>query len=223
MPSSAQQVVVPVLAVDVVEHGARRIGRIGGVDPAFGQPPEQKAVDGAEGQLAALGGGSGTFDLVQQPGELGGREIGVDQQAGPRLDQLAVATLAQLPAALGGAPVLPDDRPVDRLARGPVPEDDGLALVGDADGGDGAGGEACLGQGFAGDREGIPPDDLGVMLDPAGTWIVLLELALAGGDRPTVPIEDQSAGAGGALVERQDVTRRGHGCSPVSPAAPGMS
>ena len=36
-------------------------------------------------------------------------------------------------AALGGAAVLPDERPVHRLAARRVPGDDGLALVGDPD------------------------------------------------------------------------------------------
>ena len=56
MRKSREQVLVPVLAVDVEEHGARCVGRVGGVDRAAGQAPEQEPVDRAERQLAALGG-----------------------------------------------------------------------------------------------------------------------------------------------------------------------
>ena len=44
-----------------------------------------------------------------------------------------MAGAAQLVAARGGAPVLPDERVVDRLAGRRVPGDHGLALVGDPD------------------------------------------------------------------------------------------
>ena len=50
-----QQLVVPVLAVDVEEHGARGVARVGGVHRAAGEPPQQERIDGAERQLAALG------------------------------------------------------------------------------------------------------------------------------------------------------------------------
>ena len=54
-------------------------------------------------------------------------------EPGPLADQRLVPGLAQLVAARGGAPVLPDERAVDRLAGRRVPGDDGLALVGDPD------------------------------------------------------------------------------------------
>ena len=55
MPKQREQLVVPVLAVDVEEQGARGVGRVGRVHRAAGQAPEQEAVDRAEGELAALG------------------------------------------------------------------------------------------------------------------------------------------------------------------------
>src|SRR5207244_11465518 len=51
-------------------------------------------------------------------------------------DRLLVPAAAQRSAGVGGAAILPDDGVVDRLAGRAVPHDRGLALVGDADGGD---------------------------------------------------------------------------------------
>jgi hypothetical protein len=134
-----QEPVVPVLAGDVEEHGAAGVRRIGGMHPAAGQPPEEEAVDGAAGELAAPRPGAGTGHVVEQPLDLGGGEIGVDHEPGRGLDVRLEALGHQLAAQRGRAPVLPDDGIVDRPARGPVPDDGGLALVGDADGGDGGG------------------------------------------------------------------------------------
>ena len=56
--------------------------------------------------------------LAQQPLELRRREVRVGNEPGARTNQLGV----ELAAALGGAPVLPDDRGRDRLAGRAVPE-----------------------------------------------------------------------------------------------------
>src|SRR3546814_2669028 len=50
--------------------------------PAAGQPPQQEAVDGAEGELATLGALPCARHVVEQPGDLGAGEVGVEQQAG---------------------------------------------------------------------------------------------------------------------------------------------
>ena len=50
-----EQSLVPLPGPDVVELGAGGIGRVGGVQPAAGQPEQQEAVDGAEAHLARFG------------------------------------------------------------------------------------------------------------------------------------------------------------------------
>ena len=77
-----EQLVVPGIVADVVQQGARGIAGIGDMHLAAGEPPEQETVDGAEGQLTCLGAGAGARHIVQQPGDLGAREIGIEQQAG---------------------------------------------------------------------------------------------------------------------------------------------
>ena len=74
-----------------------------------GELEQQPAVDGAEGQLAALGALARAWHVVEQPGEFGRRKIRIEQQAGARGDLVFEPGGAQRLAGSGGAPVLPDD------------------------------------------------------------------------------------------------------------------
>ena len=132
----AQQIVVPRALGDVVEQRAAGVGGVGGMHAAAGEPPDEKAVDGAEGEVAGLRQRAGAGHVVEQPGDLGGGEVGIEQQAGLGGDGRLVAGILEGAAHLGGAPVLPDDGAMDGLAGAAIPDQAGLALVGDADGGD---------------------------------------------------------------------------------------
>ena len=66
-----QQFIVPLIGVDVEQHGAAGIADVGGVAPALGQLPDQPAVHRAKSQIASLGGGAGAGHVVQQPLQLG--------------------------------------------------------------------------------------------------------------------------------------------------------
>jgi hypothetical protein len=114
------------------------------MDRAAGEPPKEKGIDGAEGELAALRPVPGAGHVVEDPGGLGAGEVGVEEEAGlPRHRGLVPGRL-QPGAELGRAPVLPDDAPMHGLSGGAVPDDRGLALVGDADRGDVGGGRSGL-------------------------------------------------------------------------------
>src|SRR3569623_12359 len=112
---------------------------------------------------------------------------------------------AQFVAQARGAPVLPHDGVVNRLPGAPVPHHRGLALVGDADGGDVAPRQAGLGDGLGGDAELRRPDLVGVVLDPARLREDLTEFLLRDGLDPACVIEHDRAGTGGALIEREHV------------------
>ena len=93
-----------------------------------GQLEEEPGVDRAEHRAARR---PSTFRSSHSIFVAG--EVGVEDEAGPLADEALAPRGAQLVAALGRAAVLPDQRPVDRLAVCRVPGDDGLALVGDPD------------------------------------------------------------------------------------------
>src|SRR5205807_9188817 len=124
---------VPDVRRNVVKRGARRIGGVGRVPAATRRPPQKKAVDRAEGQLAALRSAPGARHVIENPGDLGGGEIGVEQE--PRLAPhwLLGAGGFERGTVGRGAPVLPDDGAGNRLAARALPDHRRLALVGDAE------------------------------------------------------------------------------------------
>ena len=148
-----------------------------------------------------MGGGDvRTLDMVEDPADLGGREVGVNHQPGAAPDLLGAAKLPQLGTERLAAPVLPDDRVVDGLAGAAVPDHGGLALVGDADGLDVARGQPGLGDGLAGGGELRLPDFFRVVFYPAGLGVDLAELALRHRDNLSGIVEHDAARAGRALV-----------------------
>src|SRR5688572_24793727 len=110
---------------------------------------------------------------------------------------------AQALASFGRAPVLPDDGGRHGFAARALPQHRGLTLVGEADRGEVLWSRAGLRQRLLDGRELRRPDFPRVMLDPAGLREVLFELALRDGDDVAVVIEQDRAGTGGALIERQ--------------------
>src|SRR5580658_2339394 len=112
--------------------------------------PDEPTVDSAEGQLSSLGAGTGATNVVENPGDFCGGEIRIENEAGLVRYGVTGAACFQGCACRGGAAVLPDDGRMDRLAGCAVPHDNGLALVGDADGRHVAGARACLAQSLDG-------------------------------------------------------------------------
>ncbi len=88
-----------------------------------------------------------------------------------------------------------------------VPDDGGLALVGDADGRQVGRKQSPLRQRFGDDRLRATPNLLGVVLHPSLLRIDLLVLLLGRRHDSHVPVKHDEAGAGGPLVNRPDVTR----------------
>ena len=96
---------------------------------------------------------------------------------------------------------MPDDGIVDRLAGGLLPDDGGLALVGDAHRGDVFGIDVGLFESAGNDFLDAFPDFHGIVLDPAGLGIDLLVFFLIDADDLAGMIEDHKAGAGRALID----------------------
>src|ERR1700730_16657428 len=113
-------------------------------------------------------------------------------------------------AMLRSAPVLPDDGIVDGLARRALPDEGGLALIGDADTGDCRGRKTGLAEDLAHRGKRRLPNLLGIMLDPAGSREDLPEFLLTDIDRRKIRSEDDSAGRRRALVDDENMPSHGH-------------
>ena len=176
--------------------------------------PDQPAVDGAEQQFAIAGALAAAFNVVEDPFQLGAREVRVGDQTGGLADVLLMAVAFELFADLGTASALPNDRVVDGTAADFVPHNGGFALVSDTNGGHLVMMQTGLCQGFNHYGTLGGENFHRVVLNPAGLRVVLLELTLCGANHVGVTIKDDRSRAGGALVQRNDVVlilNVGHG------------
>ena len=214
----SQQFLVPVLCVQVEQHGARGIAHIGGMHPRATltacELPQQPTVHRAKRQIALPCQGARARHMVEQPFEFGARKIRVDHQPGFVPHQLLQAARAKFGAQCFSAPVLPHDGVVQRLPRVPVPQHGGFTLVGDAYGRDVFRTQPSLRQSILGCGELAGPNLIGIMLHPAGLRKNLPELALCRGHRATLEVEHDGAGTGGALVQGEQVSGCLHGRHP---------
>ena len=155
--------------------------------------PDEPTVDGAKGQSTLPCEGAGAFDVFEQPRNFGGGKIGVDNETGFAADGGRVTGGLEAVTILSGAAVLPHDGVMDGFAGLAIPEEGGLALIGDADGGDLFGGELGLFQrSFGGGELGFP-NRLGIMFHPAGLWEDLRKLLLCHGLHTSGVIENNRA------------------------------
>ena len=88
---------VPVEGVEVHELGAAGVGDVGGVEAAFdaaGEVPEEEGVDVAEEEVADFGAVAGSFDVVENPGDLEAGEVGGEGEAGLFAEAVLAAVCA---------------------------------------------------------------------------------------------------------------------------------
>jgi hypothetical protein len=146
-------------------------------------------------------------------------KYGIEQETGAGAEERLEFFLFQLGAKRRRAAVLPDDGGRERLAGGAVPEQGGLALVGEADGGDVVAGEAGVAQREFGRAACGLPQIARVVFDPAGAGKMLREFLLGAGARPAAMVEDDGTRGRGALVERQNEAGHGFKGSPSGAAS----
>jgi hypothetical protein len=139
---------------------------------------EQKALDRSEAELPALGATARAGEVSEQPGELGGAEIGVEEEAGLVPDHGLEPRSPQALAVGRRAAVLPDDGVREQPPAVPLPEEGRLPLIADPDRGDLAPADAVLGEHPTGGPDLGLPEKLRIVLDPAGLridlWMLLL-------------------------------------------------
>ncbi len=200
-----QDLLVPLEGVDVEHHGAAGVGVIRHMDLAAGQLPDEPRLHRSEQQLPRLRLLPGTGHIVQDPFQLGGREIGVDDQTRLFPEFLGQPPGLQLIAVGAGAAALPDDGMVNGLPRVPVPHDGGLALVGDADRRDVRCAGTYLIHGGKRHAQLGGPDLVGIVLHPAGFREILSKLLLRHTAHFPFFVEKDAAVRCGPGIQRHDV------------------
>jgi hypothetical protein len=132
----AQLVLVPVQRLEVHQHcpaGVRDVGDVAPAVPAPGDVPDDPRVDVAEHEIPRLGPFPRPLDVVQDPLDLGPREIGRERESRLVSETILAAVAGQLGDDLLRSRVLPDERVVHGLTGVAVPDDRRLALIGDPD------------------------------------------------------------------------------------------
>ena len=163
--------------------------------------PHEPAIDGSESQLALFGTPARAANMVQYPTDFRSREIRVDQQTRLAPYLLLGAAPLQVTAGVGRSAILPDDGVIDRLAGVSIPDENRLALVGDADGGYVLRANAGLFEQLS-HRPQLRTQDVGrVLFDPPGVRVNLPDIPLRLCRRLALPVEQHGAGAGRSLVE----------------------
>ena len=200
-----QQVVVPIERMDIKECRAAGIGVVGGKDLAAGEVVDEPGIDGAKHEVARRRALACAVNVVENPLHLGGREIRVERKAGAGANQPFCALLDQLVDQRCGATALPHDGVIDGLAAYAVPDHRGLALVGDADGGNAVGVDTALKLDFHHDGDLAGKDRRGVLLYPTGAREAGFDATTRLGDDAAVLVDDGREYRGGAAVERHDV------------------
>src|SRR6185436_5372137 len=198
----SEQLGVPVERVEVHQLGAARVGDVGHVQTAVHaarELPHEERVDGPEQRIAAPGALACAGDVVEQPADLQAGEIAGKRKAGAGAKELDTGRGAEPRHVPGDAHVLPDDGVAQRDPGAAIPQHRRLALVGDADGGERLRPQAAGEKGAGEDGLRVAPDLDRVVFDPAGPRADLLVLDLRVRDDARGFVEDDEAGAAGAL------------------------
>ena len=138
--------------------------------------------------------------MIQDPLQLAGGKIGIQRQSGLFRDHRPQAILLQPLHTICRTAALPYDGVVDGAAGFAVPDDDGFALVGNAQHRNILRAHLGAGQRLTQRGKLAHKDFAGVMLHPArlGENLGIGAVLLADGD--AVGIENDSAGAGCSLI-----------------------
>ena len=202
-----EQLLVPLLAMDVEEQRATGVRGVGRVHPPPGQPPEQEGIDGPGENLASRRAASQSAVPVEQVLELGAGKIRIEHQTGLASERPLETVCLQSIADRRRDPTLPDDGIGDRVPGRLLPDDDRLSLVGDADRRHVARRRARRAERCTGRGQLRRPDGLRVVLHVARRGKDLRKLALRRRRRATRATKHDRAARGGALIQGQNDLR----------------
>ena len=171
------------------------------------QVEDEPGVDGSEDEVAGTRCLAGAVHVVEDPLHLSAREVRIGLQAGLRPNRVLEPRAHELVCHGRGAAALPHNSVMDGLTAVAIPHHRGLALVGDADGGDGVGMDAAFELDLHHDGDLGRQDFHRVLLNPTGVRVDVLDVTPRAGDDDAVLVHDERAHGRGARIERHDILR----------------
>ncbi len=138
--------------------------------------------------------------MLEQPGSTWSTEVGGEGKAGGRAKAVRVSA-GQPINDPSGAGVLPHDGPLEWLSGCRVPDEKGLALVGDSHRSQVSGGQVGCGECRSNHRPRVFENLDGIVFDPPGPREVLCVGSLGRCHHRPSLINDQEPSAGSSLVE----------------------
>ncbi len=193
--------------MDVEQHGPGRIGVIRHMHLSAGETPDEPGFNGAEQKFSVLRLAAGPVNIIQNPLELRGRKIGIDDQSGLLTELFCQPLGLQRVTVFTGAPTLPDNGRTNRLPRLLVPNHCGFPLIGDADGGNVVCTHAQLIHRRQGHAQLCGPDFISIMLHPARFGKVLCKLLLCHTAHFPRFIKEDAAARGGTGIQCHNIFR----------------
>ena len=200
-PQPVENLLIPAAGMNIKHHRPGSVGVIGREDLPARQLPHQPGVYRPKTKLPFFRPLPRTRNLIENPGNLGRREIGVNQQTCRLADILPPALFFQLFAQWCCPAALPNNCVIDRAASALFPNNRRLPLIGDPDGGDLLRFNPC--QQHRVDQYAI----LGrvnfhrVMLHPAFMRVILGILPLGNTDNLLIMVENHCTGTSRPLVK----------------------
>ena len=170
---------IPGKIADIEEHRAGGVGHVRDKGLALRELPDEVAIHRSRAQPARPKRRLRRRDMIERPADLARRKIGVGHKPRARVDEF-LCVLVQRLAPCRRTPTLPADRRTYRVTRNAVPQDDRLALVGDADARELVARKARAG---IEDVRRFEVDLVGVLLHPAGVRKALSHLLLRAKDK----------------------------------------
>ncbi len=134
---------------------------------------ETRSVHGAAKKFAIIGEFARIPHVLENPANFQCAEVSGKWQAGFRAEPVDATLLGEFRHRALDASVLPNNRVANRAAVGFLPENDGFALIGNADSGKVFGLEDFLLHGFPNHVLSAPPDFFGVVFNPSRRGINL--------------------------------------------------
>ena len=200
--------------MNIEKHRAARVRIIRHVAFAAAQLPHEPRIYRTGKDLSVFRAFTHAFDVVQNPFDFRTGKIRVGKQARFFADHVPLSRQHQFIGEFGRSAALPYDGAVHGLSRHLIPQYDRFPLIRYADSRNLPFFYAGAPHGFSEYRKLTQKQFFGIVFDPAGLRIILIEFLLRACNLIRPVIEHDSPRRRRSLIERNDIFFFGHSAPP---------